>query len=453
MTKLSTINTVLSSSNPTLLNVNGKRDEVICTGISIDTRTLKPGELYIAIRGTRLDGHDYLNEAISKGACAAIVDHVIETNIPLIVVPDTTHALGTLAQAWRRQFHLPVVALTGSCGKTTTKAILAHILEQVGPTLSTQGTLNNEIGAPLTLLKLTSEHQFAVIELGANHPKEIAYTAALTQPQIALITNIAPVHLEGFGSLEGVAQAKGEIYAALPKDGMALLNHDDAFFSQFKAQTEHHKTFTFGLTADSTISAHDIKNTAEGFPTFTLQYHNESCSITLPLLGQHNVMNALAAACAAYALNIPLALVKTGLESVTAVNKRMNKYHAFNGAVLIDDTYNANPTAFLAAIDFLTQQTGEKVLVVGDMGELGPDAIYYHEQLGQQAKAKGIQHLYAVGKLSAHAAQAFGTHGEHFSDKSQLIAHLRKAVTPEQVVLVKGSRSAKMEEVVEGLKK
>lgn len=445
MMNLHSVATLFNNPSPQAKNIS-------FTGVSIDSRTIQTGNLFIAIRGERLDGHEYLEEAIKKGAAAAIVDHAIEASIPLIVVPNTTLALGTLAHAWRKQFHLPVVALTGSCGKTTTKAILANVFEQQGKTLATQGTLNNEIGAPLTLLQLNPSHKFAAIELGANHPGEIAYTAALTEPSVALITNIAPVHLEGFGSLEGVANAKSEIYAALSPQGTAILNQDDAFFPLFKKQNADRPHITFGLTNKSDVHANDIETTAEGFSKFTLHYRHETCTVILPLLGRHNVMNALAAAAAALALNISLAVVKAGLETVAPVNKRMNKYKTFNGAVLIDDTYNANPTAFLAAIDFLTQQEGKKILVTGDMGELGPQAAHYHEQLGHQAKDKGIDYLFAVGNLSAHTAKAFGEHGMHFAGKPALIAHLRQTVTPEHVVLVKGSRSAKMEEVVEGLK-
>ncbi|MBI5448231.1 MAG: UDP-N-acetylmuramoyl-tripeptide--D-alanyl-D-alanine ligase [Gammaproteobacteria bacterium] len=447
MMKLHTLTTLLHA--PALPDENKS-----CTGISIDSRTLQTGNLFIAIRGERFDGHAYLDEVAQKGACAAVVDHTIDNApLPLIVVPHTVQALSCLAQAWRRQFSLPFVALTGSCGKTTTKTLLAHILAQQGATLSTQGTLNNEIGVPLTLLQLRAEHRFAVIELGANHPREIHSLAHLVEPDIAVVTNVAPVHLEGFGTLEGVARTKSELYEALPSKGIAILNHDDAFFPFFKKQTAHCKTLSFGFHHNADVRASELGINARGFPTFTLHYRQEICRITLPLLGQHNVMNALAAAGAALALQIPLSVVKTGLETAQAVNKRMNKHLTFNDAVLIDDTYNANPVAFAAAMDFLIQQAGRKILVAGDMGELGHDAAHYHEKLGKQAKQKGIHHLFTVGKLSSHATKAFGENAKHFETKAALIHHLRHFITPDQIVLVKGSRSAKMEEVIEALKK
>ncbi|OGT77743.1 MAG: hypothetical protein A3G71_07165 [Gammaproteobacteria bacterium RIFCSPLOWO2_12_FULL_38_14] len=427
---------------------------ILFNNVSIDSRTLQSGALFIAIRGANFDGHDLLNKAIEKGATAAIVSHAVTSSIPLIIVPDTIKALGQLAQLWRQTFTLPLIAVTGSCGKTTTKSILANILSQKGASLATTGTLNNEIGVPLTLLQLKKTHQFAVIELGANHPGEISYVASLAKPTIALITTIAPVHLEGFGSLEDVAKAKSEIYDALSDEGVAILNHDDTFYDFFKKQNQHRKYFTFGLTKKNNVYASDIVMTAEGFPKFNLHYGNDTTSITLPLLGKHNVTNALAAACAALSLEIALTDVKKGLESIIPEKKRMNRYTAFNQATLFDDTYNANPTAFLAALDFLTHQPGNKILVVGDMGELGSDAVYYHEQLGKQAKNKGIHCLLALGPLSAYTVNAFGNEktAKHFENKIELIAYLKKHLTPKDTVLIKGSRSTKMEEVVEALK-
>lgn len=422
--------------------------------ISIDTRSLKKGDLFIAIKGANFDGHAFLSAAIEKGACAAIVDHPIDNvTIPLVVVEDTTLALGTLAQAWRKKFHSPVVALTGSCGKTTTKTILAHLLSKVAPTLSTEGTLNNAIGAPLTLLKLKASHRYAVIELGTNHVKEIDYIANITQADIALITNIAPVHLEGFGTLEGIANEKADIYRHLSKEGIALLNRDDAFFPYFQEVNKARTCFTFGINAPCDIRASDIESTDQGYSKFTLHYGKESAPIVLPLLGEYNVMNALAAACAAYALSIPLAKVQEGLNSVTAPAKRMNHYRTQVGATLIDDSYNANPKAFFAAIDFLSQQAGQKILVAGDMGELGPEAPLFHEQVGRYAKEKKIDKLYAVGELSAHTAHGFGQQGQHFTDKKELITYLQKTIKPDDILLVKGSKSTRMGEVVEELSK
>lgn len=420
--------------------------------VKIDSRILQPGDLFVAIRGENYDGHTFIEEAKKKGAVAAIVSKPIQTTLPLIQVDDTLFALGQIAKYWRDKFTLPVVALTGSCGKTTTKTILANILAHCAPTLSTQGTLNNDIGVPLTLLNLTDKDQYAVIELGANHAGEIAYTAALASPQIGLITNIAPVHLEGFGSIDGVAHAKSEIYQALPPNGIAILNHDEPYYEKFKMLMAAHKSYTFGINRPSHVMATQIENLENGLSRFNLHYGKEIHSVTLPLLGQHNIMNALAAACVAYALEVPLKKTIQGIETVAPPSKRMNRYQTFNDGLLIDDTYNANPTAFFAAIDFLAQHSGRKILVVGDMGELGPEAEYYHAQVGEHAQLKGIDHLYSVGILSAHATYAFGENAQHFENKNDLIAHLKKNLTSGDIVLVKGSRSAKMEDVVMGIK-
>lgn len=420
--------------------------------ICIDTRKLTPGDLFIAIKGERFDGHDFLEEAVKKGAAAVIVEKKHATlPIPQLVVNDTIQALGTLAHAWRKQFNCKVIALTGSCGKTSTKTILANVLSQCGHTLSTEGTLNNAIGVPLTLLRLEASHDFAVIELGTNHFGEIEYIAKMTEAEIAFITNIGPVHLEGFGTLEGIAKEKTAIYSALPSQGIAIFNHDDPFYAQFASLKPQLQAFTFGIKQTSDVMARDIHLNEQGQAQFTLHYGESHCHIQLPLLGEHNVINALAAACVAFSLKLPLEKVKLGLETATAAQKRMNLYTLKKQIKLIDDSYNANPSAFKAAIDFLGQQAGQKILVVGDMGELGEKAAEFHQEIGHYAKQKGIDILCATGKLSCYTAEAFGQSAKFFPVKADLITFLKNQLQSNQAILVKGSRSAKMEEVVEAL--
>ena len=427
--------------------------DISFTSISTDSRSLQPGALFIALSGTNFDGHDYIAKAIAKGAAALIIQKPYpNATIPTFLVDDTYKALGKIAAAWRAQFSCPIIALTGSCGKTTTKTLIANILAKSGPTLSTQGTLNNHIGVPLTLLQLTHDHHYAVIELGANHPGEIEYLTKITNPTHALITNAGPVHLEGFGSLAGVARAKGEIYANLSPQSVAILNLDDAFAKDWQKIIDKHPTLTFGLTDQAQVSARHIHLNLQGQSEFTLVTAQKEILISLPLLGLHNISNALAAAASAVALGLPLILIKQGLAVSNAVTKRLTLCQAYNGGLIIDDTYNANPAAFKAAIQTLMHFPGKKILVMGDMAELGEDTVFYHEQLGKDAHKAGIEILFATGPLSAHAVKSFGENAFHFENKQQLIQSLKEKLTQDAVILVKGSRSAKMEDIVENLK-
>lgn len=420
------------------------------TGISTDTRQIKPGNLFIALKGEHFDAHDFIPHAIAQGARGIIAQKPYsDASIPTFVVPDTIQALGQIAKAWRSTFTLPLIALTGSCGKTTTKTLIASILNQVGPTLATQGTLNNHIGVPLTLLRLVGTHQFAVIELGANHPGEIDYVAKLTQPTVGLITNAGPVHLEGFGSLQGVATAKGELYAHLSPEGTGIINLDDPFAPQWKKIITAKTILSFGFHPDANINIRDLILTKEGHSQFTLITPDGEVSIHLPLLGRHNVSNALAAAAAATAINLPLGAIKSGLEQASPPDNRLSTFRTSEGALVINDTYNANPIAFKVAIQTLMHFPGKKILVMGDMAELGEKAPAYHHDLGQEARESGVDVLLATGPLSRHAAKGFGPAAIHFEDKHELAKALKKFLTNEAIVLIKGSRSAKMEEVVE----
>lgn len=420
--------------------------------VSSDTRQIKKGDLFIALKGPNFDGHDFVSAAKKQGAIAALVHHAIDTELPQIVVKDTLQALGQLAAFRRQQTDIPVIGLTGSCGKTTTKSMIASILQTCGPSLATEGTLNNDIGVPLTLMRLLPEHQYAVIEMGANHQNEIHYVTKITRPDVALITNVAPVHLEGFGGIDGIAKGKGEIFEGLTADGIAILNADDVYVDYWRELLKGRKVIYFGLNKKADVTAKNIQLTSEGTASFELVVRNSSLPITLNILGQHNVMNALAAAAATTAIGIDIAAIQKGLLSFTPVNKRLVEYSGHAGAQVIDDSYNANPTAFLAVLQILQRKNGEKILIMGDMKELGDKAEEYHTQLGHQAREHGISKLYGYGQMSALTVKAFGKEGRHFSDQEELIATVKPTLHSEAVVLVKGSRSMKMERIVEALK-
>jgi UDP-N-acetylmuramoyl-tripeptide--D-alanyl-D-alanine ligase len=420
--------------------------DMVFTGVSTDTRTIKAGELFIALQGPQFDGHDFI--AAASQAAAALIMRPVTSSLPILQVADTRLALGKVAAAFRQQFTLPVIAITGSNGKTTLKEMIANILAQQGPVLATQGNLNNDIGVPLTLLKLTAAHYFAVIEMGANHPGEIAYTTQLAQPMVAVINNVAPAHLQGFLSLAGVASAKGEIYQGLTTEGTAIVNADDQFASFWQQSLPNRKTIRFGLQNSAEVYASDLQPDSTGRYSFLLHTPAGEITITLSLPGKHNVMNALAATAAVLALAIPLAAIKKGLETVKPVKGRLISQPGLNGINLIDDTYNANPGSVKAALEFLASCQGQRIFVLGDLAELGQDAVAYHHTIGEQAKALGIDRFYACGPLSRSAVTAFGQGGEHFPDQPTLIAALREIAQPNTTILIKGSRSAKMEEVV-----
>ncbi len=440
---LSQINLVL---NGQLINKDAEFNFV-----STDSRTLKPGQLFIALVGPNFDGHQFLEAVKNKGAAAAIVSKAVKVDLPLLQVVDTHKALGELAAWHRKQLQLPIVALTGSCGKTTVKEMIHSILAECGSTLASEGTLNNDIGVPLSLLKLQPEHQYAVIEMGANHLGEIAYLTHLTQPTVALINNIAPAHLAGFGSVEGVAQAKAEIFAGLDKAGVALINADDPFAAWLKQKLVDKKIITFGIDNTADFQAHSLNASQEGHFSFVLTTKDGEIVIRLPLLGRHNVLNAAAAAAASYAVGASLSAIKTGLEKMQPVNGRLVMRQGQAGARVFDDTYNANPFSVRAALQVLANYKGERVFVLGDMGELGDSAEQHHSDIGLLAKQLGINKLYAWGKLSQVAAKAFGEGAYYFEDKTKLSDAVRGVLNADVTVLVKGSRSAKMEQVVAAL--
>jgi len=422
-------------------------------GVSTDSRTVASGELFCALRGPRFDGHSHCAEAAARGAAAALVEREVDSPIPLLLVDDTRKALGRLAGAWRRRFSLAVVGVTGSNGKTTVKEMIASILRFEGNVLSTTGNLNNDIGVPKTLFQLDVGHDYAVVEMGANHVGEIAELTAMAVPEVGVITLCAPAHLEGFGTLERVAQAKGELYEGLAATGTAVINADDAFADYWTTLAGRRRIIRFGLDQPADIQARDIRTLGIGNGmAFTLQLPDTELEIELPLDGLHNVANALAAAAAAAALAVAPQNVKTGLENVRRVAGRLNVLRGEHGVRLIDDTYNANPTSLGAGLAVLSSAPGERWLVLGDMGELGPDAESMHRQAGCRARELGIERLFTFGTLARAAAEAFGTDARHFTDIDALNDALAEGLGEDVTVLIKGSRVMRMERVTAALR-
>lgn len=433
-----------------LLNCHYAGENLQINSVSTDSRTLQPGALFFAIKGDYFDGHEFIESARKAGAVAAVVSREIKTTLPLFKVDDTRIALGKCAALWRERFNMPVIALTGSMGKTTVKEMIAAILRQQGEVHATQGTLNNDIGLPLTLFQLRSHHQYAVIELGANHIGEIDYLSRLTKPTIALITNVAACHLEGFGSLEGVAQAKSEIFLGLEKNGRAIINSDDKFAEFFRKKLLGKEIITFGWNEMADVRAKLLSEDPLQLH-FLLQTPVGDTEINLPLLGKHNITNAIAAAATALQAGANLAAVKAGLEAMIPVKGRLVLKAGYNQARIIDDTYNANPTAVRAAMEILSNYSGRRIMVLGDMGELGPDAARFHQELGEIAKGLKLDALYTYGPLSHITANEFGKQAFAFNEQADLIAALKPQLNPKTTVLVKGSRSMKMERVVNGI--
>ncbi|WP_259053705.1 UDP-N-acetylmuramoyl-tripeptide--D-alanyl-D-alanine ligase [Methylohalomonas lacus] len=420
-------------------------------GACTDSRQLTGGELFIALRGPNFDGHDFVAAAQSAGASALLVERVLDSELPQVVVPDTRRALGTLAAAWRQRFDLPLIAVTGSNGKTTVKEMLRAILGSAGTVLSTRGNLNNDIGVPLTLYGLGDEHDYAVIEMGANHPGEIDYLSRISQPDVALITQCAPAHLEGFGSIEGVARAKAEIFNGLGPQGCAVINADDDYAGLWQECNSERKRLSFGIDRPADVHADNIHIEADASSRFQLVTPIGQAELRLPLPGRHNIMNALAASAAVTALGFEPAAIAAALAELEPVAGRLARYSGPDGSLLLDDSYNANPGSLAAAIAVVIALPARPWLVLGDMGELGEQAEAMHRAAGEQAHALGIERLYAVGELSRAAVAGFGDGGRHFDALETLIDTLRDELGNGVAVLVKGSRSARMERVIDAL--
>lgn len=421
-----------------------------CRGLSTDTRSLNAGELFVALKGECFDAHAMLADAAR--AAGLVVAREVPGRQPQVVVDDTRRALGALARHWRRRFDLPVVAITGSNGKTTTKELVASILRQQGETHATSGNLNNDIGVPLTLFGLGDAHRFAVIEMGANAPDDISQLVGIAEPTVALVTLCGPSHLEGFGSIEGVARAKGQIYTRLGATGVAVINLDDPFHAQWLATAAAARHVTFGLGGQAQVTARDITPVALGEGThFTLCVAGATQSVHLPLDGLHNVRNALAAAAVGVALGLPLDAIRRGLETAPILKGRLNLRRSASGLVIIDDTYNANPVSLAAALALLAGQPGRRWLVLGDMGELGPDAPHFHAEAGIAARAAGVERLFAIGPLSAAAARAFGAGASCHATRASALEAIRSTPHDLATVLVKGSRAMQLDLLVKDL--
>jgi len=420
---------------------------------SSDTRSLQTNDVFIALSGPNFDANVLVCQAAEKGAVAAVVSRMDpNAGIPQIIVSDCHRALGEIAAAWRARFpQLVRVAMTGSAGKTSTKEMTARIFEQQGETLATLGNLNNDIGVPLTLLRLREEHQFGVFELGANHAGEIAYTSGLVKPQAAVIINVGTAHLEGFGSRAGIAKAKGEIYDGLTPEGIAIVNIDDDFAPYWLEKLAGRRVQTFSERTVADVYATDIH--AGDMPLFAFTLHiGAQCSpVQLQILGRHQVMNALAAASLAHACGISLARIVDGLQKTRAYAGRSVPHSLGHQRYVIDDSYNANPSSVKAAIDLLAALPGRHVLVLGDMGELGDATASGHLEVGEYAAMKNIDALYATGQHSAHYAAGFGSQAQLFPDHQALLKALEAELQGVVTILVKGSRSARMERVVQGL--
>ena len=435
------------------IGAEAKGAEVAFGCVQTDSRALTPGCLFVALRGARFDGHAFVEEALGKGAAAVMIDraHPLSPDPPpALVVEDTRLALGRLAAWHRAGMPARIVAITGSNGKTTVKEMTAAILRaEVGAeaVLATEGNLNNDIGVPLTLLRLKPAHRYGVIEMGMNHAGEIAYLTRLAHPDVALVNNAQRAHLEGLATVEAVARAKGEIYEGLRPDGVALVNGDDPHAPLWLELNAHRRCLRFGLGAQAEIWAeYDLY--PEG-ARLTLHTPLGPIPVELQVPGLHNVRNAAAATAASIALGAPADAIQAGLAAYRGVKGRLQTHPCILGATLIDDSYNANPDSVTAAIQVLAARPGRRILVLGDMGELGPGAVELHRTIGEAARAAGIDRLLALGELSRHAVEGFGAGGMHFERIEELLAEVEYALGPDVTVLVKGSRFMRMERIVQ----
>jgi UDP-N-acetylmuramoyl-tripeptide--D-alanyl-D-alanine ligase len=420
-------------------------------GVSIDSRSIGEGELFFALTGPNFDGSTFVGHARSKGAAGAVVASKVNVDIPQIEVDDARVALGRLGACWRDGHSPTVVAITGSNGKTTVKEMVAACLATVDNTLATEGNLNNDIGMPLMMSRIDENHRFAVLEMGANHAGEIAYMTKLAKPDVVVLTNAGPAHLEGFGSIEGVAHAKAEILLGQPRPAVAVLNADDQYYPFWSSLVEDIDVLSFGLSEEADVHAHGIESTAGGMH-FTMRLLDAKMDLTLPLAGIHNVRNACAAAAVASALDVPTEKIKAALESARAVSGRLAPLPGMNGAALYDDSYNANPSSVIAAAEFLVTLPGETWMVLGDMFELGEDSEQIHTDVGEAIRETGVDRLFTLGEHSASACAAFGVNGQSFSALEPLVEELLAALNDKVNVLVKGSRGMRMERVVEALR-
>jgi len=428
-----------------LLGCGASQSDAVFTGVTSDSRQVNSGMLFAALKGENFDGHDYVHQAEQCGAAAILVSQSVDTNLPVLMVTDVLAALGSLAGYWRSKCRAKVIGITGSNGKTTVKEMIASILRQNAAVLATEGNFNNELGLPLTIFQLDSTHDYAVLEMGASNPGDIAYLAKIARPDVGVITNIGPAHLKGFITEEGVARAKGELYASLPESGAAVFNATEPWCEFWQGINKAETVYFFGGDGENHVQASGssedvVVTTPVGkFP------------LRLPLPGQHNLTNALAATAVCLALDVSLADIKTGLEAVKPVRGRLSLVHSSSGWTVIDDTYNANPASLYAALQVLAKHAGEPWLVLGDMKELGVRSRKMHAELGEAARALGVKRLFAIGEACTATVEAFGDRAVHFTHRDRLIEFLCSELRPGVACLVKGSRSMGMEHVVKAI--
>lgn len=429
--------------------------EQVVNGLTTDTRAIAQEQLFVALAGERFDAHDFLAAAVQAGAAGLLVsdEQRLPAGVPAVLVADTRLALGQLAAAWRAQFTLPLIAVTGSNGKTTTKEMIASILETAypGAVLATRGNFNNDIGLPLTLLGLHAGHRAAVVEMGMNQPGEIAYLTQLARPTVALVNNAQRAHLQGMGDLAEIAREKGSIFTGLAAAGVAVFNADDAQSAVWQAQVDAagQRPLRFAVNQPAEVRG---TLTQQGLDfLLALQTPAGEAQLVLPVPGRHNAVNALAATAACLAAGIALPQVVAGLQSFRGVKGRLQRRQGQQGAQILDDTYNANPDSVRAGIDVLASTIGKKILVLGDMGEIGEGSHQCHDEIGGYAKSQGVDRLYALGEASAQAVRNFGEGGRHFCNIDKLIAAVQKELAADTTVLVKGSRFMRMERVADAL--
>ena len=432
------------------LGLRAAGGDTVFHGVGTDSRTIPRGALFVAVRGPNFDGHDFVGEAAARGAAAALVEREPGAAIPFVLAGDSVRALGELAAQWRGRLRdLVLVGITGSNGKTTVKEMVAAIFRTLGPVCATRGNLNNEIGVPLTLCGLAAGHRTAVVELGANHRGEIAALTALARPAVGVVTQCAPAHLEGFGSIEGVARAKGELFERLPADAVAVVNADDPFAGLWRELARPRRCLSFGAGTDADVRVRTTTDRGPGWVSLDTPAGGVDLDLALP--GAHNAFNAGAAAAAALAAGVSLDAIRTGLAAVRPAKGRLESKRGPRGAEIIDDTYNANPASLRAGLRVLGAKPAPRWLVLGDMAELGPEGASLHAEAGRHARCHGVDRLMAVGELSVEAARAFGDGATHFAGRAALIERLRDELPDGATVLVKGSRSMAMERVVEAI--
>jgi len=435
------------------MNSNFNGEDIIFSGCSTDSRTIAAGNLFIALTGENFDGHDYVAIAESNGASSLLLEREVNNTKPALQVDNTRKAMGLLAKSWRKELTIPLVAITGSNGKTTVKEMVSRILSEISKVHATSGNLNNDIGVPLTLFGLDKKHQYAVIEMGANHPGEIEWLASIACPNVAVITQCAPSHLEGFGSVEGVAKAKAEIYSGLQSSGIAIINADDEFADYWRKSSAHLSQLSFGIQSEhADVRAMNIKTLTENASIqFELICAQGAIEIDLPLSGKHNIMNALAASACCLSLDVSLLSIKKGLENMLPVKGRLQIKAGKQGSRIIDDTYNANPISLEAGLKVLTEYKGTRYLVLGDMGELGDASVKMHRDAGELAKQLGVDKIFTLGELSINALQGFGTGSLYFESHAELIDALINHLDEDMTVLIKGSRAMQMEKIVNAI--